>query len=314
MILQSLSPMERTLTLGAAAAIAVVVVALQIDRFAPSDHLAEFPPLAPLALSADRLIVGSPERLALAMDKAGFDLSAVRAGKTKVPALLLEKWPDGFQSIKQAKEKKTLFVQTLLPLILQVNRTISAQRTTLEKLLKAKKSGQVLSHREQAWLDRLAVLYRTKSDKNSVLLVRVAPIPPSLALTQAAIETGWGTSRFARAGNAMFGQWTYDTKKGIRPLKANAGTRHAVKIYDRLVESAWDYARNLNTNPAYKALRLARAAGVKSGHGLAGRLDRYSERGPAYVTLVRNVMAQNNLAGLDKARLAGSAIPKSGRK
>ena len=178
------------------------------------------------------------------------------------------------------------------------------QRAALRKLLKAKRSGQDLSHREQTWLERLAALYRTKPDQNSVLLVRVAPIPPSLAITQAAIETGWGTSRFARAGNAMFGQWTYDTKKGLRPLRAHADTRHAVKVYDQLVESAWDYARNLNTNPAYKALRLARAAGIRTGHGLAGKLDRYSEQGPAYATLIRNVMAQNSLAGLDKAKFA----------
>lgn len=297
--------MERTLTLGAAAAIAVIATAVLIDRIAPPGHLAEFPPLAPLDRSDHRLIVGSPESLAQGFDEAGYDLAAVRAGRTAVPPLLLQKWPEGFQDIKQAKERKVLFVRTLLPLVLQVNQTISAQRATLRKLLKAKKSGRDLSHREQAWLERLAMLYRVAPGKNSALLVRVAPIPPSLAITQAAIETGWGTSRFARAGNAMFGQWTYDSKKGLRPLKAAAGTRHAVKVYDRLMESAWDYARNLNTNPAYKALRLARAAGVTTGHGLAGKLDRYSEQGPAYVTLIRNVMAQNNLAGLDKARLAG---------
>ena len=125
-----------------------------------------------------------------------------------------------------------------------------------------------------------------------------------MAIAQAAIETGWGTSRFARTGNAMFGQWTYNEKKGLRPLKAGPDTRHAVKVYDRLVESAWDYARNLNTNRAYRALRLVRAAGVKDGLGLARKLDRYSERGPVYVTLIRNVISQNNLAGLDKAKLA----------
>ena len=314
MILPSLSPMERTITLGVAAAVAVIATAFLVNRLFPPERLAEFPLLEPVVAAEQRLIVSSAEDLEKAFNELGYGRQAIGADRILVPHLLLREWPDGFEDMKRTKRKKTLFIRSLLPLILHVNGVIQSQRRTLERLIEIREAGSKLSHRERTWLKRLAKLYRTKPEKTSVLLLRVAPIPPSLAITQAAIETGWGKSRFARDGNAMFGQWTYDAKKGLRPLRANAGTRHAVKTYDRLVESAWDYARNLNTNPAYSALRRARAAGVKTGHGLAGNLDRYSERGPAYVTLVRKVMKQNNLSRLDKARLGGSNTFLSRRK
>jgi len=149
----------------------------------------------------------------------------------------------------------------------------------------------------------LAKLYRTKPNKTKTLLLRIAPIPPSLAIAQAATETGWGTSWFARQANALFGQWTYNAKEGLRPKDANPGTRHAIKRYDQLLGSAWDYVRNLNTNAAYKYLRLLRAGGETSDTALAGALERYSERGFEYLLLLRKVIAQNRLAMLDKAKL-----------
>ena len=124
-----------------------------------------------------------------------------------------------------------------------------------------------------------------------------------MAIAQAATETGWGTSRFARKANALFGQWTYDAKEGLKPTDADPGTRHTIKRYDRLIDSAWDYVRNLNTNAANRGLRQPRAKGETSGTALAGTLEKYSERGIKYVTLLRTVIAQNRLAQLNKARL-----------
>jgi Bax protein len=112
-----------------------------------------------------------------------------------------------------------------------------------------------------------------------------------LAIAQAAAETGWGTSRFARKANALFGQWTYDATEGLKPKDADPGTRHAIKRYDRLLGSAWDYARNLNTNAAYRGLRQLRSKGRTSGTALA------------YVTLLRRIIAQNHRAQLDKTTL-----------
>ena len=220
-----------------------------------------------------------------------------------VPDILVEKWPDGFETMKRTDRKKALFIRTLLPLILQVNERVKAQREMLHRIIRRKQKGQLPSRREQAWMQGLAKLYRTKPDKTKTLLLRIAPIPPSLAIAQAATETGWGTSRFARKANALFGQWTYNAKEGLRPKDADPGTRHAIKRYDQLLGSAWDYVRNLNTNAAYKDLRLLRAGGETSGKALAGALERYSERGFEYVLLLRKVIAQNRLAMLDKAKL-----------
>ncbi len=311
MRLPALTPLQRTLAKGVAGAVAVIALTVAADFIWPPDHLAELPPLAPLVTSDQRLIVGTPDQLAQAFDRAGYDLDAIRSDQATVPHLLLREWPEGFDALEENEAKKVLFKRALLPLILHVNRTIAAQRDAAEELLRRRQAGEFLSHRERAWLRRLAGFYRTTPDNAAELLRRVAPIPPSLAIAQAATETGWGKSRFARAGNALFGQWTFDRNEGLRPMAAEASSRHAVKAYDRLVESAWDYARNLNTNRAYRELRAARAEGVADGIRLAGALERYSQRGTAYVTLIRDVIRQNRLGALDRARLRPPQIPSS---
>ena len=309
----ALSPLNRALARGGAAALAIAILAVTIDSFWPPADLAGLPPLTVRVTSQQRLIVNSPEQLDLAFDAAGYDLAAIRSGRATVPYLLLREWPAGFETMKDLEKKKALFIRTLQPLILHVNRTIRAQRTALEAILRRKREGETLSRRERAWLSQLAMLYRTEPDDTATLLRRVAPVPPSLAIAQAATETGWGTSRFVRDGNALFGQWTFEAEGGLRPLEAQAATRHAVKAYDRLIESAWDYVRNLNTHRAYRQLRSVRALGVADGMRLAGTLERYSERGAAYVTLIRDVIRQNGLAALDKARLRvpGRTTPRA---
>ena len=283
-------------------ALCVVLVALLVSIFPPA-KLGEFPPLEPSLVSGQRLIIDTPNHLERAFDRAKFDLPAIRVGQAQVPHILVKDWPDGFETMKRTDRKKALFIQTLLPLILHVNKTIAAQRETLQAIIRRRAQGQLPSRREQAWMDRLAKLYRTKAEKIDILLLRVAPVPPSLAIAQAATETGWGTSRFAREANALFGQWTWDQSMGLKPKDADPGTRHAIKRYDRLLGSAWDYARNLNTNRAYVKLRQSRAEGVTTGAGLAATLEKYSERGTAYVTLLRRVINQNGLAPFDLAKL-----------
>jgi Bax protein len=298
-----LSPIARYCAIGVGVGLCVVLVALFVGTFRAPDFLAEFPPLKPRLTSKQRLIVHTPDHLERAFDRAKYDLPAIRAGRAYVPHLLLKDWPDGFETIKRADRKKALFIRILLPLILHVNATITAQHATLLDIIRRKEQGIALSLRERAWMERLAILYRTDPEKIATLSVRVAPVPPSLAIAQAATETGWGTSRFARKANALFGQWTYDQKEGLKPKDADPGTRHAIKRYDRLLESAWDYVRNLNTNAAYLGLRLLRTKGVTDGAALAGTLEKYSERRADYVRLLRRVIAQNQLAQLDQAKL-----------
>jgi len=145
-------------------------------------------------------------------------------------------------------------------------------------------------------------------------LMRVDTVPPSLALGQAAYESGYGTSRFAREGNALFGQWTYGGK-GMQPKQKRASKgNYGVAAYDWPLESVRGYMRNLNTHRAYQKLRDKRAAARSNdreptGDELADTLTSYSERGAEYVRSLKGIMRTNELAVADHATLqAGPAI------
>jgi Bax protein len=138
-------------------------------------------------------------------------------------------------------------------------------------------------------------------------------IPPSLALAQSAEESGWGTSRFARQGNALFGQWTWDRSQGIRPSAAAASATHAIRRFPTLLAAVRAYARNLNTHRAYASFRLERErlrqqSQPISGFRLATTLTRYSERGGAYVRSLHAIMRGNDLARFDQARLSPAPV------
>jgi Bax protein len=235
-------------------------------------------------------------------------MDAVRSGAA-VPRTMLRALPGWLDDGTEAERRKRLFLKAALPLVLRVNETIRAQRATLERLLRRRESGETLGGRERAWLARIAAHYRTDPGRPAELRARVRPIPPSLALAQAATESGWGSSRFAQAGNALFGQWTYSEDKGLEPEKREPGKTHRVKAYDRLIESVWDYARNLNTNRVYLGFREMRARLAADGDRpagpmLAATLSSYSQKGMEYVWLIQDVIRQNGLDALDGARLA----------
>lgn len=140
---------------------------------------------------------------------------------------------------------------------------------------------------------------------------RVDIIPPSLALAQAAKESGWGTSRFARNGNALFGQWTWDEDQGMEPKDRPEGTDHLVREFDTLLDSVEAYMLNLNRHRAYRELRSLRAGMRKRGEpidgiSLAGGLESYSELGMEYVERIRSMIDLNQLLALDNAELASS--------
>ena len=217
-------------------------------------------------------------------------------------------------------DKKELFYRSLLPLILYSNETILENRSLLEKI------PAVPEDSEREWLAGLAVNYGLlkedealpKGDALSVLvarlMVRVDAVPPSLALGQAAYESGYGTSRFAREGNALFGQWTYGGK-GMQPKQKRASKgNYGVAAYDWPLESVRGYMRNLNTHRAYQKLRDKRAAARSNdreptGNELADTLTSYSEKGAEYVRNLKGIMRTNELAVADKATLqAGPAI------
>jgi Bax protein len=248
--------------------------------------------------------------------RIGYDLDAVREGAQPVPRVFLASLPKDLSEVRQAPKRKEIFFRSVLPLVLQVNNEILADRQRLWRLHTETKKGRKLDAVDRLWLIVLAERYKVKRGNIKALLQRVDIVPPSMALAQAAEESGWGTSRFSRQGNAIFGEWTFSEADGLVPKERDEGKTHRVKVFKSLLHSVRAYARNLNTHRAYKEFRALRRDMRHEGAELSGRklvetLTRYSERGPKYVKTLRSIMTVNKLNRLDAARL--SAGSQAGR-
>ena len=239
---------------------------------------------------------------------AGFTLSDIRDG-ADVPRVLLARFPADLSSLSSVKTKKSLFIRSMLPLVLQANEKVRSDRLRLLKLMV--RDGQ-LGEVNKKWLLKLADRYDAKGDDLKAIMKelkkRVDIVPPSLALAQGAEESGWGTSRFAVKGNAVFGQWTYKKGQGIVPEKRNEGAKHEVRAFEELRGSIEAYLFNLNTHRAYGKFRNRRAQLRSAGQDVTGvemikTLDRYSERGKAYIDTIRTIMRVNGMSAFDRARL-----------
>lgn len=219
-----------------------------------------------------------------------------------VPRIAIDSLPDDLAA-KATRHKKTLFLRSLLPLVLAENRLIRQQRAFLKQYFA--RGRFVPNSSDTARAQRLAERYKISGPLSSPrvqarLLRRVDEIPPSLALAQAAIESGWGTSRFAREGNSLFGQWTWRESAGITPANRSEGARHSVRAFPDLRASVQAYFRNLNTHGAYREFRHLRAQ-MRAGDRrldatqLADGLSHYSQRGEEYVAEVKAMIATNRL-------------------
>lgn len=244
----------------------------------------------------------------------GYEIDSVRI-HGEVPRLFLASLPQDLRHQPRAELRKTTFIKSTLPLILHVNELILQDRERLKLLRDQAADGRPSSEQDRLWLDELADRYGSKSAEPAALLTRVDIIPPSLAIAQAAEESGWGTSRFAREGNALFGQRAYKAhKKGIVPKKRADGKSFRVRAFDHLIDGVKSYAHNLNSHPAYRDFRKARAnmraeKGDIDGYDLAGALMRYSERGEDYIKTIRVIMRANTLRAFDDAKLGRSISP-----
>jgi Bax protein len=240
--------------------------------------------------------------------RLGYDLQAVLAGGSDVPRVLLVSMPADLADIPETPARKALFLQAVLPLVLQVNDEIQADRNRLSDIRHRMQLGKRVSAADRLWLAVIADRYGVENGDIDELLRRIDVIPPSLALAQAAEESGWGSSRFVREGNALFGQWTFARDGHLVPLERDDDKDHRIKAFDSLIDSVRAYALNLNTHRAYRAFRAQRAqfraeGAPLEGRKLAGHLTRYSQRGPEYVRTIRNLIAGNGLSALDDARL-----------
>jgi Bax protein len=221
-----------------------------------------------------------------------------------VPSLLIKHLPQDLPSITDSDERKSLFLRILLPIVLLENRRIREQRTLAQWLLS--EAFPTAGSPEHRWLTKLAKGLRVSGDLHDPavqarLLRRLDEVPPALALAQGAIESGWGTSRFALEGNSLFGQWTYKADAGLEPSERDPEDSHLVARFPDLRTSVRAYLRNLNTGHAYREFREARAAMRAQGRPLsptelAGHLRRYSQRGVEYVEELRAIINSSTLA------------------
>lgn len=277
---------------------------------APEEQVAVgLPP--PIDKRSDVILqVSSAGRLINLFERMEFSLDSVR-DSAEVPRIFIAEFPDDLRTLDDSDLRKELFFSTLLPLVLRVNESILHERARLIDLRNRVIHGHALSPRDRAWLAGLAERYEAPEDDLGGLLQRVDIVPPSMALAQAAVESGWGTSVLARRGNAVFGQTT-QSEGGLRGRDGDRFT-----AFDRLIDAAEAYASNLNTHPAYRSFRTlraeARAAGrAPDGYALLAGLDSYSRLGREYVSYVRRVIRANDLQALDRARLVPDAARRMG--
>ena len=251
------------------------------------------------------LRVASADDLDRKLTALDYRLDGIRKGSAFVPRLRLGSLPPDLARLKSVKQRKRLFIKSMLPLILQANERILGDRRKLLRLLNAQGP---LSRQDRAWVAALANRYDADPLDLSDLVGRVDVVPPSLAIAQAAEESGWGTSRFAVEGNAVFGQWTFRKGSGVVPERRDAGKHHEVRSFEELRQSVSAYMHNLNIHWAYEEFRRVRhelrsSNRALTGERLIGALRKYSERGSKYVETIRAIMRVNGLGAFDRARL-----------
>ena len=236
------------------------------------------------------------------------DLDRVREGVQMVPRAVLSDLPDRLSQVDRARERKRLFIKTLLPAVLQANAAIRAERQFVQTLIALEIPPDRLPAEMRAELERLADKYQVAPGNLARLKRRADIVPPALVLAQAAIETGWGTSRFAQQGNAIFGQHTRDPDDPGMVPQGLEDPSFRVRAFETVTGAVDAYLRNLNTHPAYADLRARRAAARARGEhpdglDLAAGLVDYSARGQDYVEDIRLTIRANDLQAFAEARL-----------
>ena len=240
-------------------------------------------------------------------EDTNYSLKDVREKKLVKP-VALTLLPAEIKMIENSKQRKEFFIQIVLPLILQENNNIKLDRKRLFGIINKSNNTNL----EKKWLQKKYKQYGVSSKDLSTLKIRMDEIPVSLAIAQAAKETGWGTSRFAQEGNALFGQWTW-SGEGLKPKDADQSQGHKVMKFNVLQASVRAYQRNLNTHSSYKNLRKARAELRDNGKALDSLvlvkyLNEYAETGEKYVEVLTQIIKQNNLKDFDDAKLLPSSI------
>ncbi len=238
-------------------------------------------------------------------EDVNYDLNKVRFEK-KVKPIYFTQFPKDLDEIQSVKLKKETFIKIVLPLIVAENEKILDDRYKLDKIT----SKKMTTDKEKQWLRQKFLEYKVKRGNVEELKNRMDVIPVSIALAQAAKESGWGTSRFALEGNAIFGQWTW-TGQGIEPLLKDKSKSHKILRFPILRASVKSYKNNLNTHRSYKDFRSKRRDLREknkkiSGLKLTKTLDNYAQTGNEYTKILEQIIIQNRLMDFELVRLENS--------
>ena len=236
-----------------------------------------------------------------------YDLKSIRNGQ-KVKPIYLTKLPKDLKTLGDTKIKRELFIKIILPLILDENEKIVEDRKKLFKIL----SKNFNTVGERVWLKRRFKEYKIEDQDLAKLKMRMDIIPVSIAIAQAANESGWGTSRFALEGNALFGQWTW-SKKGLSPKNKDPDQSHKILQFQILKASVRAYKNNLNTHNAYREFREVRAKIRQEGKEINGLdltkyLKNYAAIKEKYVAILEDIIKRNSLTDFDKANLLSTKL------
>ena len=238
-----------------------------------------------------------------------YDLKNVR-NKKEVKPIYFTQFPKDLDAITSVKLKKETFIKIVLPLIVAENEKILSDRVKLKSINSRKNT----TDKEKAWLRQKFKEYKVLKGSVAELEKRMDVIPVSIALSQAAKESGWGTSRFALEGNAIFGQWTWNGK-GIEPLDRNNNQTHKILRFPILRASVKAYKNNLNTHKSYKEFREKRNSLRKRNKSIQGmdlihQLNRYAQTGASYTKILAQIIEQNDLHDFDTVKLTNSVVKK----
>ena len=251
-------------------------------------------------INTSRLSASTLEQL---FKETDYSLKKVKKTKLVNIGINLDHLPSEMKNIENIKKRKNLFIQIILPLIIEENTKITLDRKKLFVILN--KNNNTKSEIE--WLNKKFNQYGVSKNDLPTLKTRMDEIPVSLAIAQAAKETGWGTSRFAQKGNALFGQWTW-SGDGIKPAGAESNSTHKVASFKVLKASVKAYLRNLNTHSSYKNFRKERAIQRDNDEKLNSLelvkyLDKYAETGVEYTKVLSKIIKQNSLTEFDDVKI-----------
>ncbi len=238
-----------------------------------------------------------------------YDLKTVRYQK-RVKPIYFTQFPKDLDEIKDTKLKKETFIKIVLPLVVAENDKILNDKIKLKRIT----SKKMTTDKEKSWLRLKLREYKVKNSDIAELDKRMDIIPVSIALAQAAKESGWGTSRFALEGNAIFGQWTW-TGQGIEPLNKGKHEGHKILRFPILRASVKAYKNNLNTHKGYSEFREKRFSYRKRNKSIKGlnlteTLDRYAQTGKEYTEILEQIIKQNDLSDFETVQLTNSVVKK----